>query len=71
MLIWREGSQSGPLLGNDPLYNVIVTVHAFVIIFFTGIPILIRGEGFWELSNTTNIGGAPDMAAPWLNKISF
>ena len=57
MLILRERGQSGPSLENDQLYNVIVTTHAFVIIFFTGILILIRGEGFWKLPYTTKIGG--------------
>ena len=47
----------------DQLYNVIVSAHAFVIIFFMIIAILIRGVG--ELTATTNIG------APRLNNISF
>ena len=57
MLILRERGPSGPSLENDQLYNIIVTAHAFVIIFFTGIAILIRGEEFWELPHTAKIGG--------------
>jgi cytochrome c oxidase subunit 1 len=54
--------------GNFELYNVIVTAHAFTIIFFIVIPILIGGFGNWLVPL---IIGAPDIAFPRLNNLSF
>jgi heme/copper-type cytochrome/quinol oxidase subunit 1 len=55
-------------IGNFQLYNVVVTAHAFIMIFFMVMPILIGGFGniFLPL-----LIGAPDMAYPRLNNLSF
>ena len=71
MSIWLRLELHSPgtqIIADNQFFNVLITAHGLIMVFFLVMPALIGGFGNWIVPIMI---GSPDMAFPRMNNISF